>query len=156
MSYVLIGGIGMNKLTLYVVVFLSVAILFPQEQAKQTKKVTMKDESKDRLAILWTSGDPEVAKNMVFLYAYNAKKYNWFKTIRFIVWGASTKLLSEDKELQERIKKMRAEGIELYACKWCSDNYGVSELLTSLGIEVIYYGKPLTKLIKQGWNILTF
>ncbi|MCP5101752.1 MAG: DsrE family protein, partial [bacterium] len=73
-----------------------------------------------------------------------------------IVWGSSTKLLSQDKDLQEWIKKMKKIGIELYACKWCSDSYGVSELLEKLGITVNYYGKPLSKMIKDNWNILTF
>jgi len=115
-----------------------------------------KKDSIDRLAVLWTSGDPEVAKKMVFVYVFNAKKNNWFKEIRFIIWGASTKLLSQDKELQKWITKFKEMEIKLFACKWCSDSYGVSDLLTQLGVNVIYYGKPLTKLIKTDWKILTF
>lgn len=111
---------------------------------------------KDRIAILWTSGDVDVAKKMVFIYTFNAKKQNWFKIVRFIVWGASTKLLSQDKELQEWIHKMKKAGVELFACKWCSDSYGVSGQLTKLGIKVIYYGKKLSEMVKNDWNILTF
>jgi hypothetical protein len=109
-----------------------------------------------KLFVLWTSGDREVALKMVFMYTYNAKKYEWWDTIRFIVWGPSSKLLAEDIELQEGIKKMKEEGVELYACKACSDLYGVSEKLEELGITVKYIGKDLTDLIQSGWHQLTF
>lgn len=109
-----------------------------------------------KLFVLWTSGDREVALKMVFMYTYNAKKNGWWDTIRFIVWGPSSKLLAEDTELQEGIKKMKEEGVELYACKACADLYGVADKLTELGITVKYIGKDLTDLIKSGWHQLTF
>lgn len=109
-----------------------------------------------KLFVLWTSGDKEVAVKMVFMYTYNAKKNKWWDTIRFIVWGPSSKLLAEDTELQEELKKMEEVGVELYACKACADLYGVSDKLAELGITVKYIGKDLTDLIKSGWNQLTF
>ena len=144
------------------IIFTIVMILFllgmssGDEEKVITKTPQVRDDSAGRLAVLWTSGDPEVAKKMVFVYVYNAKKNQWFKEIRFIIWGASTKLLSQDQELQKWIQKFKKMEIKLFACKWCSDTYGVSDLLTQLGINVIYYGKPLTKLIKTDWKILTF
>ena len=108
------------------------------------------------LVVVWSSGDRDVALNMVFMYTYNAKKNGWWDTIRFIVWGPSSKLLAEDTELQEGIKKMKEEGVELYACKACSDLYGVSDKLTELGINVKYIGKDLTELLKTGWTHMTF
>lgn len=147
----------MKKLIFTVMMVLLVFGMSDGEEKKViTKPPPVKKESVDRLAVLWTSGDPEVAKKMVFIYTYNAKKNNWFKEIRLIIWGASTKLLSQDEELQNWIKKFKEMGIKLFACKWCSDNYGVSDLLSQLGINVIYYGKYLTKLIKTDWKILTF
>ena len=59
-----------------------------------------------KLVVVWTSGDREVAQKMVYMYTYNAKKNEWWDTIRFVVWGPSSKLLSEDKELQNYLKKM--------------------------------------------------
>ena len=109
-----------------------------------------------RLAVLWTSGDLEVAEKMVMIYAYNAKKYGWFDRIKFIVWGPSTKLLSQTPKLQQWIKKMKNIGVELFACKWCAEQYKVSAQLKNMGIEVIYYGKPLSELIKTGWKVMTF
>jgi len=47
----------------------------------------MADPSAEKLVVLWTSGDAEVAKKMVFMYVYNAKKYEWWDEITFIIWG---------------------------------------------------------------------
>jgi hypothetical protein len=109
-----------------------------------------------RLLVVWTSGDKDVAKNMVFMYTTAAKKNKWWDKIRFLIWGASTKLLSEDTELQEGIQKMKESGIEVYACKACADIYGVSAKLEEMGITVKLMGKDLTDWIKSGWTTLTF
>ncbi len=110
----------------------------------------------DKLMVLWTSGDREVALKMVFMYTFNAKKRDWWGQVRFVVWGPSSKLLSEDQELQKGIKEMLDAGVEIQACKACADMYGVSDKLASLGIEVKYMGVPLTNMLKDGWATLTF
>ncbi len=111
----------------------------------------------DKLLVVWTSGDKDVAKNMVFMYTYNAKRQAWWKTVRFLVWGASSKLLAEDKELQDYLLKMKEEGVELFACKACADIYGVADKLESLGLDVQYMGVPLTEILKKSdWRTITF
>ncbi|NOR14596.1 MAG: DsrE family protein [Candidatus Aminicenantes bacterium] len=113
-------------------------------------------ETPSKLLVVWTSGDREVALKMVFMYTFNAKKRGWWEEIRFLIWGPSSKLLSEDKELQQEIKKMKEAGVELVACKACADLYGVSDKLESLGIEVKYMGIPLTEMLKSDWTTITF
>ena len=113
-------------------------------------------EAPSKLMVLWTSGDREVALKMVFMYTFNAKKRGWWDQIRFVIWGPSSKLLSEDQELQKGIKDMMEAGVEVQACKACADLYGVSDKLESLGIEVKYMGVPLTDMLKGGWTSLTF
>ena len=108
------------------------------------------------LYVLWSSGDKEVATKMVFMYTLNSKLKGWWNDIALIVWGPSARLLYEDKELQGKITKMRDAGVELMACKACSDLYGVSEDLEALGIDVKYMGEPLTQLLKEGHRIITF
>ena len=109
-----------------------------------------------KLMVLWTSGDRDVALKMVFMYTNNAKINGWWDEIRFVVWGPSSKLLSEDVEIQEYVEKMKDSGIELLACKACADSYGVSEKLEELGVEVKYMGQPLTAMLKSDWVSLTF
>lgn len=115
-----------------------------------------KQEEPSKLLVIWTSGDKEVAMKMVYMYTYNAKKNEWWKEVRFLIWGPSSKLLSEDTELQDYIKRMKDVGVELFACKACSDMYGVSGKLEQLGIDVKYMGQPLTEMLKTGWTTITF
>lgn len=112
--------------------------------------------SEENLVVIWTSGDREVALTMVFMYTLNSKVRKWWQNVNFIVWGPSAKLLSEDKELQESIEKMKEAGIVLEACKACADMYGVSEKLGEMGIDVRYIGGALTSYIKEGRKVLTF
>jgi hypothetical protein len=115
-----------------------------------------KEVSDSRLAVIWSSGDPEVAHRVCFMYTENAKKQKWFEEVTLIVWGPSARLLAGDKDLQTKIKTMIDNGVKVQACLACADSYGVTDRLRTLGIEVKYMGKPLTELIKQGWHILTF
>jgi len=110
----------------------------------------------EKLIVLWISGDKEVALKMVFMYTLNSKLREWWKDVCLIVWGPSTKLLSEDKELQDYMAKIKNAGVELLACKACTDSYGVSEKLEELGIVVKYMGQPLTKFLKEDYKIITF
>jgi hypothetical protein len=119
-------------------------------------KATQADKDPSKLLVVWTSGDRDVALKMVYMYSFNAKKNGWWDEVRFLVWGPSSKLLSEDTELQDYIKKMQDEGIELLACKACADSYGVSEKLEALGVEVKYMGVPLTEMLKSDWTTITF
>jgi hypothetical protein len=109
-----------------------------------------------KLAVVWTSGDKEVAEKMVFMYTFNAAKYKWWDQINFIIWGPSSKLLSEDKDLQEYIGKMKEVGINVYACKACADMYGVSADLEKIGAEVKYMGKPLSEYLESDFKVITF
>jgi len=111
--------------------------------------------NEDSLVVLWASGDRDVALNMVFMYTLNAKRRNWWNDVRLIVWGPSSKLLSQDRELQGEVTKMKEAGVVLEACKACADRYGVSGTLSQLGIDVKYMGIPLTEYIKEGRSIIS-
>ena len=113
-------------------------------------------ESPSRLLVVWTTGDREVALKTVLLYTVNAKKMKWFDDVTLLVWGPSARLLAHDAELQEQIGKCREIGINLTACKACSDSYGVSKTLGGLGVTVQYIGQPLSRMLKAGWHVLTF
>lgn len=114
------------------------------------------DPGSDTLVILWTSGDPEVALNMVFMYAFNAKAHGWWKEITLVVWGPSAKLAAENEKIRKGLKELHDSGIKLEACKACSDEYGVSARLVELGIAVRYMGEPLTGYLKSGARVITF
>ena len=111
---------------------------------------------KEKINILWSSGDKAVAQKLVFMYTLNSKLHGWWDEVSLIVWGPSANLLANDSELAREVKKMIEEDIEILACKACSDSYGVSDKLIQMGIEVKYMGKDLTSILKQDEKLLTF
>lgn len=109
----------------------------------------------DQVHIIWTSPDKEIAKNFAFMYALNAKLKHWWQEVHLIVWGPSARLLAEDAELQESIATLMRGGVHVSACRRCAENYGVADQLEALGLEVIYMGEPLTKILKAGERVIT-
>ena len=112
-------------------------------------------EDQEKLYVLWTSGDREVALSMVFMYTFNAKTKGWWEDVCLIIWGSSAKLLSQDEELQGRVRQMIEGGVEVVACIACAQMFGVTQILESIGVTVKPMGNPLTQLLKEGKRILT-
>lgn len=116
----------------------------------------MKSDEKQQLAVVWTSGDPEVAEKICLMYTHNASLQWWFDEVVLIVWGPSARLLAENKVLQDKVKKMIADGVKLEACIACANMYGVADQLSELGIEVKGMGSVLSGYLKDKWKVLTF
>ena len=70
--------------------------------------------------------------------------------------GPSAKLLAENVELQEMVAKVQATGVKFSCCVVCSDDYGVTEKLASLGIDMTHTGEMLTESLQSDWKVLTF
>lgn len=138
----------MKKLTLLLFVVLFTFSLNAQNSVKM-------ENNSNKLVVLWTSSDPDVAEKMGFMYTYNAKKQGWFDEVVLIVWGPSAKLLAENKMLQDYVKKMKEAGVIIEACSACANMYGVGENLKELGIDVKRMGIPLSNYLKEGWKSIT-
>jgi hypothetical protein len=121
----------------------------------EVKSQDMETES-DKLAVLWTSGDPDVAEKSCLMYTHAAKRNGWFDEVVLIVWGSSSRLLAEDEALQEKVKAMMEDGVILEACIACSNMLGVTEELVALGIDVKGMGVPLTTYLKSGYHVLSY
>lgn len=114
-------------------------------------------EPPQRLAVLWTSGDPEVAHRVAFMYTQAAASQQWFDEIQLIVWGPSARLLAGDKDVQAAVRAMKDSGVDVKACIVCADSYGVTDQLRAMDLEVKGMGRPLTDLLQDdGWQVLTF
>ena len=140
----------MKNKTLFTMLLFA-CLLFPGAMVSAQTEIP----GNEKMVIVWTSGDREVALKMVFMYTLNAKTRGWWEDITLVVWGPSAKLLTEDEELQGYMKKIMDAGVTVKACKGCSDQYGISEDIEKLGIEVLYIGKELSDYIKEGRNVLT-
>ena len=110
---------------------------------------------KKHLYVLWTSGDPITAENMVFMYTINALLQGWWEEVTVIIWGASAKLVSEDVNIQKKVKEALDAGVHVSACKACAEQLGVADALETQNIDVKYWGIPLTEVLKDGESLLT-
>ena len=112
--------------------------------------------AKEKLNVLWTTGDKEVALNMMFMYIINSLKHDWWEEVNLIIWGPSAKLVADDKKIQEKVAECLEIGITIEACKACASNYNVADRLEEMGIEVKYMGEPLTAYIKSDSKVISF
>jgi len=112
---------------------------------------------KEELLIVWSSGEKEVAKKLIFLYGSVMLERNYWKKATIMIWGPSAKLLAKDSKLQEQMKQVQKSGVSFNACIVCSDDYGVSKDLKSLGIDLIHTGEMLTQALKsETIEVITF
>ncbi|WP_163335726.1 DsrE family protein [Desulfopila sp. IMCC35008] len=110
---------------------------------------------KDHLYILWVNDNPVTAEKMVFMYGINSLLQGWWREVTIIIWGATPQLVCENEIVQEKIREAQEAGVHLTACKACADQLGVAGQLEEMGIEVIYWGEPLTRLLKNDEKLLT-
>jgi hypothetical protein len=115
----------------------------------------MNSQESEKLLILWASDNKDSAMNMVFMYAENSKINGWWDDVFLLVWGASTKFVCEDKDIQERIKALLKRGVRVIACKRCAENYGLVEKLETQNIEVFYTGQFLTDWLKSDHRVIS-
>ena len=110
----------------------------------------------NKLLIIWSTQEIEVAKKMVLLYSGVMLPRGYWDEAILMIWGPSAKLLAENKELQEKVKEIAKTGVKLQACVVCTDDYGVSNTLEALGIELTHTGEMLTQALQSDWKVITF
>ncbi len=110
----------------------------------------------NKLLIVWSTTELEVAKKMVLLYSSVILPRGYWDKAHLMIWGPSAKLLAENIELQDMLTKVKETGVELSCCVVCSDEYAVTEKLVSMGIDMIHAGELLTAALKEDWKVITF
>lgn len=113
------------------------------------------EDNSNKLAVLWTSGDPEVEEKMVFMYTLNAKRNQWFDEVVLIIWGPSAKLAVENEMIIDYIKMMQEAGVKTEACFYCAKMYDAHEKLSEMGVDVKGMGVPLSDYLKEEWKVLS-
>ena len=114
------------------------------------------NQASDKLVIVWTSDDPYTAERMVLMYGHAAKTAGWFDEVTLVIWGPSAKMVAENIKIQEKLKAMQNDGVEIRACIVCANIYEVTEELKALDFDVQGMGVPLTEYLKKGAHVLTF
>jgi hypothetical protein len=73
----------------------------------------------DKLLIVWSSGEIEVAKKLVLLYGSVILPRAYWDEAHLMVWGPSAKLLAQNSELQEMFAKVLDSGVKASVCVVC-------------------------------------
>ncbi len=110
----------------------------------------------NKLTVLLTTGEKEVAMRMLFIYLMSARSMGWWDEIHLLIWGPSAKLVADDPEIQEEIDLTLQSGITVEACIGCTTTYGITEKIQSLGIGTRYLGEELTHALKGEGKVITF
>ena len=110
----------------------------------------------DRVFMILSSADVVVHEELSFKYAFNAVKHEWMDEVRVILWGPTERMAVENEDFAEQVRILISGGVEVIACKACSDGFGVSEKLEEIGVKVQYVGTLVTEMLKEGWYQLTF
>ena len=110
----------------------------------------------DKLLIIWSTSEIEVAKKMVLLYSSVILPRGYWDQAHLMIWGPSARLLAENEELQAMVEKVKETGVKLSVCVVCSDDYGVTKQLEAMGVEAIHTGELFTEALKTDWKVITF
>ena len=113
-------------------------------------------DERSKLCVVWSSGDPAVAKNTCFMYTLNAKRFKWFDDVHLVVWGPSAKLLAKDKSMQAQLAAMKKLGVVVEACVLSARMDGVDKKLQQLGVDCKLMGPILSNRLKSDWKVITF
>lgn len=111
---------------------------------------------KNKLLIIWSSADEEVAKKLILLYGSVILPRGYWDEATIMIWGPSAKLLADDEDLQERVKTVMQTGVKFNVCVVCSDDYGVSQKLQDIGVELTHTGEMLTNALQSDYKVITF
>jgi len=111
---------------------------------------------KNKLLIVWTSEEIEVARKMILLYGGVMLPRGYWDEAHIMVWGPSARLIAQNPSLQTKLKEVQATGVTFSCCVVCSDEYGVSQTLDDLGIELTHTGEFLTQALQSDWKVLSF
>jgi hypothetical protein len=111
--------------------------------------------NENSLYILWTNADELTARHMVMMYAVNGLLHDWWDSVTVIIWGATAKAAAENEAIGRALAKAQQAGVHFSACRACAEKLGVAEKLEAMNVEVIYWGEPLTALLKTGAHLLT-
>jgi hypothetical protein len=103
-----------------------------------------------------TDTDREQALEVGLIYPLNCAKNKWLEEVMVIFFGPAEKMAAYDLQVQDKIKEIKGYGVEVLACKWCSDRMGITPQLEAQGISVVYVGPIISQLIRDGWAQLTF
>lgn len=113
-------------------------------------------EKQNKLFVIWASADVEVHEETSFQYTFNANKYKWFDEVKVVIFGPSERTIPEHPNMMAKMQQLVDSGIEVVACRVCSERYDTVTAWEKVGVKVDYVGTSITQMLKDGWYQLSF
>jgi len=111
---------------------------------------------KNKLLIVWSSQDVEIALKFPLLYGSVILERGYWEEAHLMIWGPSIKLATQNDEIQSALKKMQISGVSMSACIVCADDYEATEALAKIGVDNTHTGEMLTECLKdESWAVMT-
>ena len=110
---------------------------------------------KKELLIHWATDNKDSSMNMVLLYAYNAKRKEFWDEITLLIWGASQNLVKNDQEVSNKVKEIVDIGVKVIACQHCAKEQNTTEALESCNIDIFLTGAFLTQWTQENKSMIT-
>lgn len=108
-----------------------------------------------KLTVLWTSGEKDVALKVVLRYIDNALDKQIWKEIELIIWGPSVQLAGDDENVKFKLESLIQRGLTVKACIVCAEEYGVTQVLEAMGVGLSMVGEELTHIIQDQKPLLS-
>lgn len=93
------------------------------------------------------------------LYALRSATNHWMDNVKVVFWGPAEKTISglppesDQIKLLKEIQALGGKTGAVWACKACSDKYGITQQMLDLGFEVFHTGETVSYLMKMGYHI---
>ncbi|QSO48891.1 hypothetical protein [Alicyclobacillus mengziensis] len=107
-----------------------------------------------KVLVILSTAEKEKALTGV-LWATNALKYKWVEDVKLCFFGPFEALLAEDESVQASVAPLREYQVPV-ACKFVSDNQGVTDKLAQLGVQVEYVGQLVADYVNEGYVPMVF
>ncbi|MEG0949147.1 MAG: hypothetical protein RR212_05990 [Bacteroidales bacterium] len=108
-----------------------------------------------KLTVLWTSGEKDVALKVVLRYIDNALEKKTWQEIDLIIWGPSVQLAGDDETIKLKLESLMQRGLKAKACIVCAEEYGVAPVLEKMGVTLSMVGEELTHIIQDQMPLLS-
>ncbi|MEB3103779.1 hypothetical protein [Ferviditalea candida] len=107
-----------------------------------------------KLLVILSTAEKEKALSGL-LYTANALKRGWLPEVKVVFFGPFEKLLVEDKDVREKAAEVLGK-VTPVACKFISDNEGISDDIRNLGFDVDFVGKIISDYLMEGYVPMVF
>ncbi len=112
---------------------------------------------KENLLIIISTDNAETILKFPLLYGGVSIPRDYWKRVHIMFWGASIKVASTNKQVQEKVELIQKDGVEFSSCIVCAEEYGVVKELENIGIKCNHTGDLLNEALQNDkiWATLT-